>query len=200
MEEQMKKHHRKREGKTKIEIEVSQLSVVWVGFMVKRGPRFSFMLPIRERSKVTSNSDAISKNPEGNRSAVALAIGKDVILLSNGGEILSFMGVLEVCKLGNFSDLSKPSQHKPFLRKPSLCCCLRSLTREEEKEEAERGESNSHEKLRSRYSKRQKGRKYDFGKSKMQPQRYDSWRLQNCFPRSHPIICYFYFPHQFAFV
>ncbi|KAJ6392302.1 hypothetical protein OIU77_026120 [Salix suchowensis] len=69
-----------------------------------------------------------------------------------------------------------------------------------EKEEAERGESNPHEKLRSRYSKRQKGRKYDFGKSKMQPQRYDSWRLQNSFPRSHPIICYFYFPHQFAFV
>lgn len=43
----------------------------------------------------------------------------------------------------------------------------------EEKEEAERGESNSHEKLRSRYSKRQKGRKHDFGKSKMQPQRFD---------------------------
>ncbi|KAG6785666.1 hypothetical protein NC652_005242 [Populus alba x Populus x berolinensis] len=57
-------------------------------------------------------------------------------------------------------------------------------------EEGKRGESNSYEKQRWRYSKGQKGRKYDFGKSKVQPQRYDSWKLQNCFPRSHPIICY----------
>jgi hypothetical protein len=47
-----------------------------------------------------------------------------------------------------------------------------------------RGESNFYEKQRSRYSKGQKGRKYDFGKSKVQPHRYDSWKLKNCFPRS----------------
>ncbi|KAG6783682.1 hypothetical protein POTOM_009346 [Populus tomentosa] len=61
-----------------------------------------------------------------------------------------------------------------------------------------RGESNFYEKQRSRYSKGQKGRKYDFGKSKVQPQRCDSWKLQNCFPRSHPIICSSYLPHHLA--
>ncbi|KAJ6392301.1 hypothetical protein OIU77_026119 [Salix suchowensis] len=40
---------------------------------------------------------------------VALGIGKDVILLSNGGEILSFMGVLEVCKLGHLGSFRTES-------------------------------------------------------------------------------------------
>ncbi|KAB5568133.1 hypothetical protein DKX38_001926 [Salix brachista] len=137
---------------------------------------------------------------------VALAIGKDVILLSNGGEILSFMGVLEVpftlffvlvAEIWRSIMLTEIHFRFEFILS---FIDVEGIPRSngEEKEEAERGETNSHEKLRSRYSKKQKGRKYDFGKSKMQPQRYDSWRLQNCFPRSHPIICYFYFPHQFA--
>ncbi|KAB5568134.1 hypothetical protein DKX38_001927 [Salix brachista] len=137
---------------------------------------------------------------------VALVIGKDVILLSNGGEILSFMGVLEVPFTLFFVLVAEiwisimlTEIHFRFEFILSFID-VEGIPRSngEENEEAERGESNSHEKLRSRYSKRQKGRKHDFGKSKMQPQRFDFTEATKLLPRSHPIICYFYFPHQFA--